>query len=171
MLLLKKMEEFSIYGSGEGLLQLNNMPQLETDMTFKLWLVSKSGTFSLGKFEVKPDKKYMPITEIPFVLTEDIEMFTVTKENKENTSVTPNGETILFWLNQKRIASKQKNAEDKSQIEYNILAINTVAQETAIGVEEIALASKGHNRLTKNLQLLISKYRLSNFDNANVGCH
>jgi hypothetical protein len=95
-------------GSGEGLLQLNNMPQLEADMTFKLWLVSKSGTFSLGKFEVRPDKKYMPITEIPFVLKEDIEMFTITKENKESTFLTPNGETILFGSIRKETPQTKK---------------------------------------------------------------
>ena len=99
---------FLSMGSGEGLLQLNNMPQLETEMTFKLWLVSKNGTFSLGKFEVKPDKKYMPITEIPFVLKEDIEMLTVTKENKESTSLTPNGETILFGSIRKELPQTKK---------------------------------------------------------------
>jgi hypothetical protein len=99
---------FLSMGSGEGLLQLNNMPQLEADMTFKLWLVSKSGTFSLGKFEVRPDKKYMPITEIPFVLKEDIEMFTITKENKESTFLTPNGETILFGSIRKETPQTKK---------------------------------------------------------------
>ena len=86
---------FLSLGSGDGLLQLQNMPHLEPDMVFKLWLISKSGTFSLGKFEVKPDKKYMPITEIPFVLKEDIEMFTITKEMKDG-GLVPKGETILF---------------------------------------------------------------------------
>lgn len=98
---------FLSLGSGDGLLQLQNMPHLEPDMVFKLWLVSKSGTFSLGKFEVKPDKKFMPITEIPFVLKEDIEMFTVTKEMKDS-GLTPNGETILFGSLRKELPPVKK---------------------------------------------------------------
>ena len=86
---------FIAFGSGEGLLQLQNMPHIDTDMNFQLWLVSKTETFSLGTFEIKPDKKYMPISEIPFMMKEDIEMFRITKEKKEET-LTPTGETILF---------------------------------------------------------------------------
>ncbi|MBU0472785.1 MAG: anti-sigma factor [Bacteroidetes bacterium] len=86
---------FTAFGSGEGLLQLQNMPHLDADMTFQLWLVSKSGTFSLGTFEIRPDKKYMRISEIPFVMKDEIEMFRITKEKKEGTFV-PTGETILF---------------------------------------------------------------------------
>ena len=104
----EKGRVFLSMGSGEGLLQLSNMPKLETDMTFKLWLVSKSGTFSLGNFEVRPDKKYMPITEIPFVLKEDIEMLTVTKEYKESKALTPNGETILFGSIRKELPKTRR---------------------------------------------------------------
>ncbi len=86
---------FIAFGSGEGLLQLQNMPHIDTDMNFQLWLVSKTETFSLGTFEIKPDKKYMPISEIPFMMKEDIEMFRITKEKKEET-LTPTGETVLF---------------------------------------------------------------------------
>lgn len=86
---------FTAFGSGEGLLQLQNMPHLDADMTFQLWLVSKSGTFSLGTFEIRPDKKYMQISEIPFVMKDEIEMFRITKEKKEGTFA-PTGETILF---------------------------------------------------------------------------
>ncbi len=86
---------FIAFGSGEGLLQLQNMPHIESDMNYQLWLVSKTETFSLGTFEIKPDKKYMPISEIPFMMKEDIKMFRITKEKKGETLV-PTGETVLF---------------------------------------------------------------------------
>jgi len=98
---------FIAFGSGEGLLQLQNMPHIDAEMTFQLWLVSKTGTFSLGTFEVKPDKKYMTISEIPFIMKEDIEMFRITKEKKEETLV-PTGETILFGALRNESTSKRR---------------------------------------------------------------
>lgn len=86
---------FIAFGSGEGLLQLQNMPYIDAETTFKLWLVSTGGTFLLGTFDIKPDVKYMPISEIPFVLKEEIEMFRITKQKREDT-LSPTGETILF---------------------------------------------------------------------------
>lgn len=98
---------FIAFGSGEGLLQLQNMPHIDADMTYQLWLISKSGTFSIGTFEIKPDKKYMPISEIPFVLKEDIEMFRITKEKKDS-ALAPTGETILFGALRKEVPTKRR---------------------------------------------------------------
>ncbi len=86
---------FISFNSGEGLLQLQNMPRIDSDMNFRLWLVSVNETFSLGAFEVKPDKKYMPFSEVPFMVKEDIKMFRVTKEKKGDV-LFPTGETVLF---------------------------------------------------------------------------
>lgn len=86
---------FISFNSGEGLLQLQNMPRIDSDMNFRLWLVSINETFSLGTFEVKPDRKYMPFSEVPFMVKEDIKMFRVTKEKKGEV-LFPNGETVLF---------------------------------------------------------------------------
>jgi anti-sigma-K factor RskA len=98
---------FISFGSGEGLLQLQNMPRIDADMTYQLWLISKSGTFSIGTFEIKPDKKYMPISEIPFVIKDDIEMFRITKEKKDS-ALTPTGETILFGALRKEVPTKKR---------------------------------------------------------------
>ena len=95
------------FSSGEGLLQLQNMPHLEAEMSFQLWLVSKSATFSLGAFEITPDKKYLKISEIPFVLKDEIEMFRVTKEIKGGTFI-PTGETILFGALRKETTTTKK---------------------------------------------------------------
>jgi len=98
---------FVSLGSGEGLLQLQNMPHLEAEMSFQLWLVSKAGTFSLGAFEIRPDKKYIKFSQIPYVIREDIEMFRITRESKGG-SIAPTSETILFGALQNEIA-KAKN--------------------------------------------------------------
>jgi len=94
-------------GSGEGLLQLQNMPHLEAEMSFQLWLVSKAGTFSLGAFEIRPDKKYIKFSQIPYVIREDIEMFRITKESKGG-AIVPTSETILFGALRNEI-TKTKN--------------------------------------------------------------
>jgi methyl-accepting chemotaxis protein len=63
----------------------------------------------------------------------------------------------------REVANASKGeAEEAEQIQHNISGINTVAQETAIGVEQIAQASEDLNRLTENLQNLISRFTLSN---------
>ncbi len=82
------------FSTGQGFLQLQNMPHLDAEMTFQLWLLSKNGSFSLGTFELRPDKKYMKIHEIVFPKISNIEMFILTKEKKENVTI-PTGETIL----------------------------------------------------------------------------
>ncbi len=67
---------------------------------------------------------------------------------------------VLGIVNEVAEASKGE-AEEAEQIQINITGINTVAQETAIGVEQIALASEDLNKLTENLQSTISQFTLS----------
>ena len=82
------------FSTGQGFLQLQNMPHLDAEMTFQLWILSKNGSFSLGTFEVRPDKKYMRISEIQLPKKEDIEMFILTKEKQEGVTI-PTGDTVL----------------------------------------------------------------------------
>jgi len=98
---------FLSFGTGEGLLQVRNMPRLDPEKIFQLWIVTKSGTFSLGTFEVKPDKRYIFLSEIPFVMKDEIEMFRVTKEKKDG-AITPTGETIIFGSFVKPKSKKRK---------------------------------------------------------------
>jgi len=98
---------FISFDVAEGLLQMNNMPHLEPDKVYQLWLVSRGGTFSLGTFEIKPDKKYMEISEIPFVMKEDIQLFRITKEARGGAEI-PSGETILFGTLQKDTSKKKR---------------------------------------------------------------
>jgi methyl-accepting chemotaxis protein len=55
-------------------------------------------------------------------------------------------------------ASEEQSATAE-QISRSIEGINNVAQETAIGVEQIAKASEDLNRLTENLQQLVFQFR------------
>jgi methyl-accepting chemotaxis protein len=71
--------------------------------------------------------------------------------------------TVMSIISEVAEASKGE-ADEAEQIRHNISGINTVAQETAIGVEQIAIASEDLNRLTENLQSLISKFTLSNHE-------
>ncbi len=95
------------FDTGEGFLQLKNMPRIDSDKIYQLWLVSKSGTFSLGAFEITPDRKHIKFSEIPFVLKDDIKFFRISQENRDKTEK-PNGKTILFGSFQKPTPSKRR---------------------------------------------------------------
>jgi len=77
------------------------------------------------------------------------------------TEIIKSSNTVMSIVNNVAAAGKGE-AEEAEQIRFNISGINTVAHETAIGVEQIAQASEDLNRLTENLQTLISKFTLSN---------
>ncbi len=56
-------------------------------------------------------------------------------------------------------ASEEQNIVAE-EINRNVSGINTVAQETALGVEQIATASEDLSRLTHNLQEMVNSFRL-----------
>jgi hypothetical protein len=103
----EKGKLFISFDAGEGLLDLKNMPHIDAEKVYQLWLVSRKNTFSLGTFEITPDKKYIRFSGIPFMMLEDIQLFRITKEAKGNTIV-PNGETVLFGATQKTSNSKRR---------------------------------------------------------------
>jgi hypothetical protein len=98
---------FISFDAGEGLLHLQNMPHINPEKVFQLWLVSRDNTFSLGTFEITPDKKYMKFSGIPFVMKEDVQLFRITEEEK-GVTVAPNGSTVLFGAIQKETKSKKR---------------------------------------------------------------
>ena len=83
------------FDAGEGFLQLQNMPRIDSEKIYQLWIVSKGGTFSIGTFEITPDNKYIKLSEIPFMLMEDIKFFRISQEKRAETEK-PSGKTILF---------------------------------------------------------------------------
>jgi len=95
------------FDTGEGFLRLKNMSRIDSDKIYQLWLVSTSGTFSLGAFEITPDSKYIKFSEIPFILKDDIKFFRITQENRDVTEK-PNGKTILFGSFEKTTPSKRR---------------------------------------------------------------
>jgi methyl-accepting chemotaxis protein len=64
-------------------------------------------------------------------------------------------------INQVAAASEEQSATAE-EISKSIEAITTVSQESASGVQQIANASEDLNRLTVNLQELISKFKIAN---------
>ncbi len=98
---------FISFDAGVGLLQLNNMPRIDSEKNYTLWLVTAGGTFSLGSFEITPDKKYIKFSEIPFVMREDIQLFRISQEMKGESEM-PSGRTILFGSVQKENTPKRR---------------------------------------------------------------
>ncbi len=83
------------FDAGEGLLQMKNMPRLESEETYQLWLVSNNQSYSLGTFEVRPGEKYMKISQIPYIPKEEIDLFRITNEMRDGVEI-PRGQTYLF---------------------------------------------------------------------------
>ena len=67
---------------------------------------------------------------------------------------------VMNEVEQVASASEEQSATVE-QISKNVAGINSVAQESAIGVEQIARASEDLNRLTENLQNLVSQFKLN----------
>ncbi len=70
-------------------------------------------------------------------------------------------------INQVAAASEEQSATAE-EISRSIEAITTVSQESAGGVQQIANASEDLNRLTVNLQNLITKFKVSEVSKENV---
>ncbi len=66
-----------------------------------------------------------------------------------------------------RVASASEEQSSASeQITKNVEAINTVTQESASGIQQIAGAAENLNKLTINLQNLVSKFKIDNSKSA-----
>jgi len=64
-------------------------------------------------------------------------------------------------------AASEENSSAAEEISNNIEAISSVTQQTAIGIEQIAKATEDLNRLTINLQDLISKFTITSVQRYN----
>jgi hypothetical protein len=85
------------FESGEGLLQLKNMPGLDGREVYQLWMVSKDVTFPLAAITTNTDQKYYKISNIPYLPPRDIQLFRVTKESGPDISV-PEGTAYLYGI-------------------------------------------------------------------------
>lgn len=95
------------FDAGEGLLQMRNMPRLEADETYQLWLVSNNQSYSLGTFEVRPGEKYLKISQIPYIPKEEIDLFRITNEMRDGVEI-PRGQTYLFGTITKEAKSTKR---------------------------------------------------------------
>jgi len=95
------------FDAGEGLLQMKNMPRLESEETYQLWLVSNNQSYSLGTFEVRPGEKYMKISQIPYIPVDEIDLFRITNEMRDGVEI-PRGQTYLFGTINKESKSTKR---------------------------------------------------------------
>lgn len=91
----------------EALLQVNNLPALQAEETYQLWLISKGRSYSLGTFIPAEGEKYIRIQEFPYLPKEEIELFRITNE-PINGSELPQGQTFLFGALQENPQRKRR---------------------------------------------------------------
>ena len=72
--------------------------------------------------------------------------------------------SVMQIVKQTAAASEEQNLAAE-EISKNIIGINTVAQEAALGVEQIATASEDLSRLTDGLQNMVSSFKLHEDEN------
>ncbi|MHA1739972.1 MAG: hypothetical protein ACTSWD_15380, partial [Candidatus Heimdallarchaeota archaeon] len=81
--------------AGEGLLEANNLPELQTDQFYSLWMNSKMANIRLNSFKIVPGQKYIKFTQIPYTTIENMALFRITKET-ETTVNKPSEKIYLF---------------------------------------------------------------------------
>lgn len=81
----------------------------------------------------------------------------VKQANESMNQIIDSSNNVLEVVNQTAKASEEQNVVAE-EISKNIIGINQVAQETAIGVEQIATASEDLAKLTENLQRMVSTF-------------
>ncbi len=81
----------------EALLYVNNMPALEENEIYVVWLVSRGRSYPLKSFRPNETEKYIHIEELPYIIEENINMFRLTKE-KDNIPDIPEGKTFLYGI-------------------------------------------------------------------------
>jgi len=95
------------FESGEGLLQLKNMPGLESGEVYQLWMVSKDVTYPLSTILPRVDVKYYKISNIPYLPAKDINLFRITKESRADVP-SPEGTAYLYGIFLKEPDKKRK---------------------------------------------------------------
>jgi len=77
------------------------------------------------------------------------------------TAILESIDNVTSQINQVAAASEEQSATAE-QVSTNIEAINNVANESAVGIQQIASASEDLNLLTEKLQMLIGKFKVNN---------
>lgn len=79
----------------EALLQMREMPTLGTNQAFQVWLISNGRSYSLGSFVPSGTQKYIPISDIPYLPKNQIDLVRVTIEPLTGSEL-PQGPAVLF---------------------------------------------------------------------------
>lgn len=81
--------------AGEGLLELNSMPNLESEKFYSLWMAGKDSALLLCTFKINPEQKYIKVSQIPYIPINRETIFRITKESVSGVNK-PSGKTYLF---------------------------------------------------------------------------
>jgi hypothetical protein len=79
----------------EALLELKEMPTLGTNQAFQIWLISNGRSYSIGSFVPSGTQRYIPITDIPYLPKNQIDLVRVTIEPLTGSEL-PQGPAVLF---------------------------------------------------------------------------
>jgi methyl-accepting chemotaxis protein len=80
---------------------------------------------------------------------------------KSLSEIISGAEQVVDMATQVAAASEEQSSAAE-EISKNVEAINNVTQETASGIQQIAHAAEDLNRLTANLQEMISRFKINN---------
>ena len=78
-----------------GILQFIKEPQISTNESLQLWLISKGQSYSVGIFHPHPGKKFYSLNKLPHIPFDEIEMLRMTKEPPSGSEF-PSGSTVYF---------------------------------------------------------------------------
>lgn len=90
--------------AGEGLLEAKNLPELQSDQFYSLWMNSKMTNIRLNSFKVVPDQRYIKFTQIPYTTVENMALFKITRE----TNATVNKPSKKTYLSGAAPGTKRK---------------------------------------------------------------
>ncbi|MBI1938125.1 MAG: HAMP domain-containing protein [Ignavibacteriales bacterium] len=93
-----------------------------------------------------------------------------TEVEKVLQSINESVQSVVEQIDMVAAASEQQSAASE-QISKNIEAISNVTHEAAAGIQQIANSAEDLNKLTLNLQNVISKFKIASLQNENISFH
>lgn len=86
---------FLSFDSGEGLLELSDLPPIEAGKVYHLWIISLSQSYTVLEFLPDPNLKFIKIPKLPYVPREEIDLIRITVEDQSSADM-PRGSTYLY---------------------------------------------------------------------------
>lgn len=81
----------------EAILKINNLPNLNKNEVYQLWIVTKNTTYPLKSFIPQEEDKFILISNFPTIPENDILQYKVTQEKIRDNEI-PEGKVILIGI-------------------------------------------------------------------------